>query len=131
MWLENNRIYKSQPKYNTDTEFYFLTLLSPTGFVPANVRREEIELISMEYIPPNRVYNKDKFMSYYEPVLAALESFGIRHGDLTTASVLIKNDAPILIDFSESRWKPDPIVSKRPQSDRELLLKAMEALCNL
>ena len=129
MWLENGRIYKSQPKYNTDNEHYFLKILEDSGYVPRDVRREDIELISMEYIRPQQVSDPTVFHEHFSGLLQALESVGIRHGDLTDYSVLVNNNRPIVIDFAESRWLKDPIWSKRPQSDRELLYSAMRKIC--
>ena len=129
VWLDNGRIYKSQPKYNTDIEYYFLKLLEPSGYVPQNVRQEAIELISMEYIKPQKVTDTELFMSHYQSVLAALRGNGIRHGDLTNLSILVKENRPIMIDFGESRWIKDPIESKRPLSDADLLMTAMLKKC--
>ena len=131
VWVEHGRVYKSQPKYNTDNEYHFLKLLESSGFVPQNVRQDSIELISMEYIPPQEVTDPDKFHSYYENLLRALAYNAIRHGDLTEYSILVKDNTPIMIDFSESRWLSDSIPSKRPDSDRELLYHAMERVCPL
>jgi RIO-like serine/threonine protein kinase len=129
VWLENGRIYKSQPKYNTDNEYYFLQTLADSGYVPQDVRQEDVELISMEYIPPQEVTDPGEFSSHYWPIIWMLEEKGIRHGDLTEYSVLVKDNTPIMIDFAESRWLSDSIPPKRPESDKELLHKAMERIC--
>jgi RIO-like serine/threonine protein kinase len=129
VWLKDGRIYKSQPKYNTDIEYHFLKLLEPSGYVPQDVRQEDVELISMEYIPPQQVTNINVFTSHYKPILRALKDAGIRHGDLTNQSLLIKNNKPIMIDFGESRWITDPIPSKRPDSDKTLLMTAILKKC--
>jgi RIO-like serine/threonine protein kinase len=129
VWLEDGRIYKCQPKYNTDIEYYFLRILEPSGYVPQDVYQEGIETISMEYIPPQQVTNVYEFMSHYKPMLKALKEQGIRHGDLTDYSILVKNNKPIMIDFGESRWIKDPIPSKRPEQDAELLMTALLKKC--
>ncbi len=125
VWLEDGRVYKSQPKYNTDNELWFLMALKDTGYVPQDVRKEDVELISMEYIPPQGITDNEKFMEHYKHVIRALQYHGIRHGDLTEYSILVKDNRPIVIDFGESRWMDDAIDSKRPESDSYLLREAM------
>lgn len=129
VWVLGNTVYKSQPKYLTDNEFYFLTAMEDTGYVPLRVRREGIELISMEYVVQTPVTDGTEFLSHYVPVLTALRNKGIKHGDLTTYSVLARNNRPVLIDFAESRWIGDPIPTKRRESDAYWLRRTMKELC--
>ncbi len=126
VWLEEGRIYKGQPKYNTDNEYQFLTRMSGTGYVPRNVTRLDLETITMDYIQTEQVTDPQLFWSHYICVLEALRDKRIRHGDLTKYSVLVKNNKPILIDFSESRWMDDPITDKRPEGDAFWLGRTME-----
>jgi len=130
VWIENGRIYKRQPKHNTDNEYYYLRTLEKTGYVPQDVRMEDIETVSMEYIPSQKVTNPDEFKNHLLPILDALSKHGIRHGDLTDLSVLIKDNRPIVIDFGESRWKPDPIQDKRDfANDAHYLYEALAKKC--
>ena len=130
VWLENGRVYKSQPKFLTDNEYYFLRKMELSGYVPKRVEREGIELISMEFIPHIKVTDSAEFMSHYVHVLHALAEAGIRHGDLTEYSVLVRDNRPILVDFAESREMYSEIVSKRPEADSYWLKKTMEKLAN-
>jgi RIO-like serine/threonine protein kinase len=127
IWSAGNRLFKQQPKYMTDNEYFFLKKMESTSYVPPDVRQEDIETISMEYIHDEPVTDTLKFRAHFWPVLYALAKNGIRHGDLTKYSVVVNNNRPYIIDFSESRWITDPIPSKRPQSDAELLEKAFRA----
>lgn len=131
VWLstDNGRVYKSQPKYMTDTELAFLNVLEKTGYVPGDVRQEGIELISMEYIEPEHVTNEKLFMAHLPLVIGVLRDRGIRHGDLTEYSVRVKDNRPILVDFSESRWMNDPAPDKRPEGDSYWLERTMRELC--
>lgn len=131
VWLstDNGRVYKSQPKYMTDTELAFLKALEGTGYVPEDVRQDGIELISMEYIGPNYVTDEKAFMDHLPLVLDVLKERGIRHGDLTEYAVRIRDNRPILVDFSESRWMNDPAPDKRPEGDSYWLERTMRELC--
>ena len=126
VWLDDGFVYKSQPKYNTDNEYRFLRAMLNTGYTPKHVVRQDIEIISMEYIESEPVTYPDLFWSHYTPLLRALKSKGIRHGDLTEYSVLVRGNRPIVIDFSEARWMDDPIEDKRPKGDAFWLGRTME-----
>ncbi len=126
VWVEDGRVWKTQPKYNTDNEFAFLRAMYDTGYVPRYVIREDLETISMDYIIVEEVTLAELFWSHYAPCLDALRRKGIRHGDLTKYSVLVHANKPILIDFSESRWVDDSIEDKRPQGDAFWLGRTME-----
>lgn len=120
--------YKRQPKFMTDNEYWCLEKLYPTGFVP-HVEQVEIELLKIEWIDNEPVTDAIAFMGYCSHVLMVLEDAGIRHGDLTEYSVLVKDNKPILIDFAESRLWDDPRPDKRREGDSYWLLKTMEKIC--
>lgn len=126
VWRDGDRVFKQQPKYNTDTEYYFLKLMESSGYTPKDVKQEDIETVSMQYIQPQKVVNPLVFMAHYEWVLGALALRNIRHGDLTIYSVIVHKDKPYIIDFGESRWIQDPIPPKRPEPDSTLLWEAMK-----
>lgn len=125
VWVEGGRLYKQQPKFLTDNEYYFLNKLKNTGYVPIDVMRHRLELISMEYIRTESVTDPEGFMMHLPKVIEALRDNGVRHGDLTAYSVLVRNNKPVIIDFSESRIWHSPIVSKRPEGDSYWLRRAM------
>ena len=128
VWLQDGKIFKSQPKHQTDNEFHFLTTMKDSGYVPVDVVREGVEKISMEYIVTEGVTDEDEFLSHYQKVLAALHIAGIRHGDLTEYAVLVRNNKPVIIDFGESREWWSKLPSKRPEPDSFWLARTMEKL---
>lgn len=133
VWLENGRIYKQQPKYLTDNEFFWLKAMESSGYVPLSVVQESIDIVSMEYVQHTPVTDPSAFMSHYLPVLEAMAEaggVGVRHGDLTEYAVLVRNNKPVIIDWAEARLKDSPIVSKRPEPDMEWLQKTMRQLAN-
>jgi len=129
VWRLGNRVYKQQPKYLTDNEFHFLFAFRNSIYCPLYVRQEDIETISMEYIPEGRVVNPEEFMYHFPHVINDLREANIRHGDLTEYAIRIRDDRPYIIDFSESRWYFDPMPSKRREADSVLLMRAMKKLC--
>ena len=128
VWLQDGKVWKSQPKYLTDNEFHFLTAMKDSGYVPIDVVREEIEKVSMEYIRHEDVTDADEFLSHYKYVIRALKYADIRHGDLTTYAVLVRSNKPVIIDFGESREYFSKLPSKRPEPDSFWLAKTMEIL---
>lgn len=126
--LKNGAIYKTQPKYLADNEYYFLRHMHVSNgslYVPQVFGYDGLETIKMSYIEPEDITDTDKFMSHLPKVLDALEKAGIRHGDLTEYAVIPHNNRPIIIDFAEARWISDPIPPKRPEPDAVLLERAM------
>lgn len=132
VWQDGPWLYKQQPKYLTDNEFIFLSAMRRANglYVPRALERLDIETIRMEFIDNEPVTNQEEFMSHYPFVIDTLQEAGIRHGDLTIYAVLVNENRPILIDFSESRWFNDPMPSKRRQPDTTMLLETMSELCN-
>ena len=131
VWKYRGRLWKQQPKYLTDNEMAFLTAMQIYGarYVPNNIVRHDIETISMDFIINEPVTNSAKFMAHFQPVIDALREANIRHGDLTEYAVLVRENAPVLIDFSESRWFDDPMPSKRREPDSIMLMRTMRKLC--
>ena len=117
VFYRDGRVFKRQPKHLADNEYGFLMMMQGTGYVPGDVRREDVSTVSMEYVRSERITDIDKWRSHGIPVLETLKRRGIRHGDLTVYSVLVRNNAPVLIDFAESRWIGDPLPDKRPEGD--------------
>lgn len=122
-------IYKHQPKFLCDNEWWCLVQLSWTGYVP-QAERVNHETIKMDYIPNDPVLNNEAFMDHHDRILDILAEAGIRHGDLTKYAIRVMDDKPYLIDFAESRLVCDPRPDKRPEGDAYWLKRTMEELCN-
>jgi len=129
-WREGEWIYKQQPKHLAQNEYYALAHPKLASYVPRLYFRCEDEwIVAMEFVQTEPVTDAPAFMSHYRPVLHALESAALRHGDLTTPHVLVVDNRPIIIDWAESRTWDDPRPDKRPEGDAYWLRKTMEALC--
>lgn len=102
----------------------------PTSYVPF-AEHLDIELIRMSDLGHSeKITSPSQFMSHFQPILDALADRGMRHGDLTEYSMIIKDNKPYLIDWGESRPACDPRPDKRPEGDKYWLLKTMKKLCN-
>lgn len=124
VWREDDWVYKRQPLTMTETELYCLQAMQPSGYVP-KVERVDLELIRTRFIPDEPVTHQEVFWRHYHSVLAALDTVGIRHGDLTDHALRVRYNRPYLIDFAESRPKCSPIPDKRPEGDAHWLGQAM------
>lgn len=126
VWREDNWIFKQQPKYLADNEFWALQCFE---YAPPAVARIDDETVKMWFVETQPVTNTVEFMSHYWPVLDALKRHGLRHGDLTEYSVLVRGNRPVIIDWAESRTWDDPRPDKRREGDAYWLRKTMEKLC--
>lgn len=132
VWREGEWIYKRQPKYLADNEWYAITLADALeSYVPFIAQRTDDETICMSFIETEPVTDTALFLSHYWPVLDALKAAGLRHGDLTIPHVLVRNNCPVVIDWAESRTWDDPRPDKRRSGDAYWLRKTMEKLCQL
>lgn len=129
VWREGDLIFKRQPKYLADNEFYALCCSALDRYTPGALKVDD-ETIKMSYIKTESVTDSALFLSHYWPVLDALKAAGLRHGDLTDVHVLVLDNRPIIIDWAESRTWDDPRPDKRCEGDAYWLRKTMEKLCN-
>jgi RIO-like serine/threonine protein kinase len=127
VWYEDGFIFKKQPKYLTDNEWYALDLLRNSGFVP-QAARLGIETIQMEPIVRQRITDPEMFRMQCMLFLAKLQEVGLRHGDLTPPHVFPYQNSPVVIDWGESRHVLDPRPDKRPEGDERWLDETIKAL---
>jgi tRNA A-37 threonylcarbamoyl transferase component Bud32 len=129
VWREAGRVYKKQPKHLTDNEIHALIAMEDYNFTPKAIRMDN-ETISMEDLGRGEeVTDIPAFLSNYATVLAALHNAGIRHGDLTRYSIVVKDNRPYLVDFAESRLITDPRPDKRREGDSYWLARTMASMC--
>lgn len=122
-------VYKKQSKFMTDNEIWILRQLHPTGYVPF-AEQIDPETIRLEYIEETPVTDIKAVTNHFKRILGVLSAYGIRHGDLTGANILIKDNHPYVIDFSESRLTDDPRPDKRREGDEYHLFKYLRKLEN-
>lgn len=114
--LLDGHIYKWQPLHLTQNEIWCLEEMFYSGFVPY-AERVALEIIRMEFIEDEPPTDAALFLRNVDSALRALAVCGIRHGDLTRPNVLVRDNLPILLDFSESRLVTDPRPDKRLGGD--------------
>jgi tRNA A-37 threonylcarbamoyl transferase component Bud32 len=120
-------VYKTQPKFMTDNEIWCLRTLYPSGYVPY-AEQTDIETIRLHHIEQTPVTDIDLLAYHFDKIPKALEIAGIRHGDLTRPNILIRDNHPYLIDFSESRLECDPRPSKRREGDEYWLRRTLDEI---
>lgn len=125
---DNVAVAKFAPKFLIDNEEHALKAMEGTGYVPQVYERHSLEVLIMQYIPPEPIQDPRLFMSHYQSLLDALRERGVRHGDITPYSVIVHADHPYLIDFAESRDLLDPRPDKRPEGDDVLLKMTFDTL---
>lgn len=129
VWREDGWVYKKQPKHLTDNEWWALQNLSQTGYVPY-AEKAGIETIRMEDLGKSEpVTDAAAFMHHRDIILQTLKDYGLRHGDLTTYAIIVKDNKPMIIDWAESRTFTDPRPDKRREGDAYWLTETMQALC--
>ena len=130
VWREGGWVYKQQPKFLTQNEWWCLQTLYPSGYVPyaEHVSKDIVRMEDLGESEP--ITDTEQFMSHLPKMLDALLEAGIRHGDLTKYAIIVRENNPYLIDFAESRLWDDPRPDKRPErSDAEWLTETMKSLC--
>lgn len=102
--------------------YHKLIKLSECGFVP--------EILSFVDHTETRAHLMTEYLGKSEPVtdevafrrncallLWTLKKHGIRHGDLTTKNIIVKNNKPMLVDFHQSKFDHEPGADKRSEGD--------------
>ena len=128
VWLDGEWVFKEQPTYRTENEYYALKTLAPMGFVPA-VHRETADLLRIKYIRGTPIKDSEKVRAQAPVILDRLLLEEVRHGDLTAVHVLVRRDRIFIIDWAESRYLHDPRPDKRPEGDAYWLNRSLEELC--
>lgn len=127
-------VYKRSIPFLIENELYCLQKLyddfaAPTIFVPSSIRFDKYTIRMEDLGIGELVTDVDKFMSYKRPLEKVLEYTKIRHGDLTTQAIIVREQKPYLIDFAESRLWKDPRLDKRPEGDAYWLDRTFMELC--
>jgi RIO-like serine/threonine protein kinase len=132
IWVgEDGFVYKRQPKYLCENEWYALNTLRKTGFVPEAWRVDD-EVIKMELLVKwaKPTYLESKFTANCKKFMNVLHSIGLRHGDLTPPHIFYIEHRPVVIDWGESRIWDDPRPDKRIEGDDYWMAMSLEAILN-
>jgi len=129
VWRGKGEIYKRSIPFLIQNEIYILRRLQHTGYVPRAMRLDRFTIAMDDLGESQPVTDVDKFMQHKQRILGELGAYGIRHGDLTTAAVIVKDNHPYIIDWAESRLACDPRPDKRPPNDEYWINKTWEQLC--
>lgn len=130
VWRARDAIYKRSIPYFTRNELWCLQQLYDSGFVPLAKHYDKYTIKMQDLGETQPVTDVDKFMSYRQPLKSALMEAQIRHGDITKAAIVVRDNVPYLIDFAEARLWHDPRPNKRKWVDEYWIDKTFEELCD-
>jgi len=105
-------------------EARFLKALDGTGFTPKFIKFDYSDapsslshLIVEDLGKSEPVTDETIFRRNCALLLYTLKKHGIRHGDISTKNIIVKNNKPMLIDFHQSKFDNEPGPDKRPEGD--------------
>jgi hypothetical protein len=124
VWIEGNYVYKEQPKFLTDNEWYALDVMRSSNMVPY-AWRHGLEVIKMMLLKPDP-HPPPNPLHWYDVILSTLRSRELRHGDLTRPHLIFQEGNPYIIDWGESRYLYDPRPDKRPEGDEYWLMETLK-----
>jgi len=100
----------------------------PEGIGPAVLRSESDRLVLEDLGNGDPVKDEYTFLRNAIHALNGMRGVGVRHGDLTAANIIVHNDKPRIIDWSESRFVAEKRKDKRPEPDAYHYWTAIAAL---
>ena len=122
-------VYKRSIPFLIENELWCLDRMSRAGYAPYSERYDDYTIRMDNLGKSEAITDKGKFHFHCKEMYIALLEWGIRHGDITKYSVIIKDNWPFLIDFAESRLVSDPRPDKRPGGDLHWINKLIDELC--
>jgi tRNA A-37 threonylcarbamoyl transferase component Bud32 len=125
VWREGDFAFKQQPKFLTDNEIYCLHIMYPC--VPF-AEQVSIDTIKLQWIGETEITDFDLLSFNFLEILRVLDDADLRHGDLTKPNILIRDNKPFVIDWSESRLACDPRPDKRREGDEYWLKRTLNEL---
>lgn len=120
-------IYKRSIPFLIENEAYALKALRGK-FAPKLLSRLDKYTLKIEYIDSEKITNPGAFVANCRRALKHFWNYGLRHCDLTPPNILVRGNAPIVIDWSESRLIIDPYAGKRDGNDTEWLMKSAQEI---
>lgn len=111
-------IYKRSIPFLIENELWCLQELALSGFVPRAVRYDKYTILMEDLGLSQPVTDSVELWRNFDRLATVLHNARIRHGDLTTQAVIVRENFPYLIDFAESRRWHDPRPDKRPEGDK-------------
>ena len=109
-------IYKRSIPYLIETELAMLITMRGV-YVPGVSRYDKYTLAIQDAGKSEPITDANLFVANCEHFLTVMTMRGVRHGDLTTPHVIVRNNSPIVIDWAESRLFTDPAPDKRKEGD--------------
>lgn len=109
-------------------EASFLEALAGTGIAPRLMERTESQLVLEDLGDGEEIKLGANFVTSSILLLNELKANGIRHGDLTSRNVIVRNNSPVAIDFSQATFVDEGGPYKRPKPDAYYFWQAVIGL---
>lgn len=130
VWRGEGVVYKRSIPFLIENELWCLQRAEEVGIFVPHATRFDISTIMMEDLGESEpVLDCERFWQHSDKLIALLKRAGIRHGDLTTQAVIVKDNKPYIIDWAESRLADDPRPDKRPEGDIYWIDRTWSELC--
>jgi hypothetical protein len=109
-------------------EFDKLLVLEGSGFTPKAIAKHADGSTLQEDlgVTDEHPHDGEKFRRNMIQLLWTLRKHGIRHGDLTSANILLQDDWPWAIDFAEAHFIGEKAPQKSPMTDTHLVLRTLK-----
>ncbi len=130
VWSGDGYHWKEQPKHLADNEWYALTVMKSTGYVPESWKVNDT-IIQMETIETESITDETLFRDLCYVFLKVMKGRQLRHGDLTTPHIFVVKNSPVVIDWAESRFGNDPRPDKRREGDEYWMEQTIENLLSI
>lgn len=114
--VDTNRWRKAN-QAEIDNRTQMLRLLGPTGFAPKLIEARSDYVLQEDLGDSEDVSNGIEFWLNSIRLLLALRDNQIRHGDLTSPNIIIRDNVPMAIDFAQSSLFSESSKEKRPEAD--------------
>ena len=123
-------IYKRSIPFLIENEIWMLKHMWKSGFVPAAKRVDKYTISMVDFGVSEPVTNFFELNEYVMKLKSVLQHYEIRHGDITPPNIIVKNNAPCLLDWAEARLANDPRPSKRPGGDEYWIDKTWKEIAD-
>lgn len=124
------KVWKRSIPFLIENEIYCLQVMgSISSYVP-KARRLDKYTIEMEDLGESEpITDREAFKLHKYGLIDAMQRCSLRHGDLTVANIIVKDNVPKVIDWAEARFARDPRPDKRTEGDYYWLDETWRKLC--
>ncbi len=106
-------------------EARMLKIMAGSGWAPEVIAQGKGFVAQTDLGISEQVTDNDAFRHNCIRLLNELRQRGVRHGDLTSVNLVIRDNKPLAVDWQESHLLTEPAPPKQPWSDSWLLCRTL------